>query len=149
MASPTTRFWLQAVTLIMALGAFFAGVFFSVWGNELTSPPWLIIMSVPGGGRFWGTLFLISGGLFLFGLDWTRLWPRIVGCAATGLAYGAIGVILAIAPFIRKDALNGSVGAWLMLSFLTLCLAGFMWSERRQEILDERFAASVQRKDPQ
>lgn len=138
MASPLTRFWLTLVAGIEALFAFFAGVFFSVWGNDLTSPVWQFIMGVPGGGRFWGTILLASGVLFLLGLDWQRSWPRVLGCAVTGLVYLAIGVVLAVAPFVRSDTLSGSIGMWLLGGTLTLCLAGFMWSERHQEILDER-----------
>lgn len=139
MASPITRFWLTLVACIEALFAFFAGVFFSVWGGDLTSPVWqYLIMASWHGPRFWGTLFLVFGALFLFGLDWERSWPRVAGCALTGLTYGVIGVLLGLAPLWRADAISGSTGMWLLGSALTLCLAGFMWSERHQEVLDER-----------
>lgn len=138
MASPTTRFWLTLVTLIESLFSFFMGVFFSVWGNDLTSPVWVFIMSVPGGGRFWGTLFLIFGTLFLMGLEWKRSWPRVVGCAGTGVIYLSIGVTLLVAFFTRADSASGSIGIWLLSGCLTLCLAGFMYAEHRQEIIDER-----------
>lgn len=138
MATPTTRFWLFWITLIEAFASFFSGVFFSVWGNELTSPPWLVIMDGWHDGRFWGTLLLVSGGLFLLGLQWTRLWPRVIGCAVTGLIYMIIGVYLTYAPFVRDDALNGSMGAWLLCGALTLTLAAFMWHERYLETHEDR-----------
>lgn len=136
MASPTTRFWLQFVVVIEALFAFFAGVFFSVWGGELSSPVWKFVMSVPFGGRFWGTLFLIFGTLFLFGLDWERSWPRVLGCAMSGVLYCVMGIALGIAPLFWPDTFSGSTGMWMLGGLLTLCLAGFMWSERHQEILE-------------
>ncbi len=121
------------VTFIEAMMAFFGGVYFSVWGNDLTSPVWTFIMSVPYGGRLWGTVLLISGALFLLGLEWTRLWPRVLGCAITGLVYIGFGIALAVAPFVQEQSLSGSIGMWFLSGFLTLCLAGFMWSERHNE----------------
>lgn len=139
MATPTTRFWLFWITLVEALAAFFSGVFFSVWGKDLTSPPWRMIMSDWHGGRFWGTILLLSGGLFLFGLQWTRLWPRVLGCAITGLTYGVIGGYLTYASFTSpKDSLSGSMGMWWLGSFLTLVLAAFMWQERYLETQEDR-----------
>lgn len=139
MASPTTRFWLTIVTTIEALFAFFAGVFFSVWGGDLNSPVWQnAIMVGWHGPRFWGSLFLVFGMLFLFGLDWKRSWPRVVGCGATGLTYIVIGVILGLAPLWHSDSISGSTGMWLLGGTLTCCLAGFMWSERHLEIIEER-----------
>lgn len=139
MASPTTRFWLFWITLIEALGAFFGGVFYSVWGDSLTSAPWAFIMSMPGGGRTLGTILLLSGGLFLAGLQWEHLWPRVVGCAVSGLTYIAVGVALAWVSYTEGDAaLNGSFGAWFMLGFLTLTLAAFMWRERYLETQEHR-----------
>ena len=130
MVTKYTQFWLKVVTTIQALFAFFYGVFFSVWGNELTSPPWKIIMSVPGGGRFLGTILFIGGALFLFGLDWERPWGRVAGAAITGLSYIGVGVVLCITPFISPDALSGSMGVWLLAGILSLCLAVFMWQEK-------------------
>lgn len=130
MVTQYTRTWLRAVTTIQALFAFFSGVFFSVWGDELTSPVWVFIMDVPGGGRFWGTILFIGGTLFLFGLDWNNVWGRVIGAIVTGLTYIAIGGMLCIAPFIREDTLNGSAGVWLLTGVLTLCLAAFMWQEK-------------------
>lgn len=139
MATQNVRFWLMLVTLVEALGAFFAGVFFAVWGEELTSRPWEIIMSMPGGGHTLGAVLLCSGALFLMGLDWHRLWPRVVACATVGLTYIAVGVVLTWVSFTTPNtALNGSMGAWLILGVITLCLAGFMWSERRLEINERR-----------
>jgi hypothetical protein len=145
MASPTTRYWLTLVTGVEALFAFFAGVYFSAWGDELTSPVWVWIMSVPGGGRTWGSLFLVFGIMFLFGLDWHRVWPRIVGCAGTGLMYLAVGVVLLVAPlppFRVSDSLSGSTGMWFLGGLLTLCLAGFMRAEYRQELLEQKRKAN-------
>lgn len=130
MVTRYTVFWLKIVTIVQALFAFFGGVFFSVWGNDLTSPPWLIIMSVPGGGRFLGTILFVGGTLFLFGLDWERPWGRVLGATITGLTYLGVGVVLCITPFIREDALSGSMGVWLLAGILTLCLAAFMWQEK-------------------
>lgn len=139
MATPTTRYWLTMVTLVEALASFFLGVYFSVWGKYLTSPVWVWIMKVPGGGRTWGAFFLVFGLLFLYGLNWERAWPRVLGCAATGLLYVVFGIILLVAPLLHvPNSLSGSTGMWFLGGFLTLCLAGFMRSEYRQEQLDKR-----------
>lgn len=125
-SSGASRYWIRVITLIQALGAFFTGIYFTVWGNGFTSPPWIFIMAVPGGGAFWGSILLVSGALFLAGLEWDRSWPRVFACIVGGLVYGAIGIGLAIVPFFRESSLNGSVGIWFLASALTLCLAGFM-----------------------
>ena len=148
MATPTTRFWLFWITLIEALGAFFGGVFYSVWGHSLTSEPWQLIMSIPGGGRTLGTVLLASGALFLFGLQWERLWPRVVGCALSGLTYLSVGGALAYVSITREEsALNGSFGAWFMLGIITLVLAAFMWRERYLETQEDRRAEADERRN--
>lgn len=147
MASQTTRVWLLWITFIEALGAFFGGVFYSVWGNDLTSEPWRLIMSIPGGGRTIGTTLLVAGALFLGGLQWKRLWPRVVGCALAGLTYIGVGGALAYVSFAREEeALNGSFGAWFMLGTITLVLAAFMWRERYLETQDDRRAEADERR---
>lgn len=130
MVTRNTKFWLKVVTIVQALFAFFYGVYFSVWGSDLTSPVWVFIMSGWHGPRFWGSLLFLSGALFLFGLDWDRAWGRVTGAALTGLIYIAIGIILCVAPLVRHDALSGSMGIWLLTGTLSLCLATFMWQEK-------------------
>lgn len=138
MSTPITRYWLFWVTLIEALFAFFQGVFFSVWGEDLTSPPWLIIMADWHGPRLWGTILCVSGALFLFGLQHTQVWPRILGCALSGFTYLAIGIMLMVAPAFGPDSISGSVGIWLLAGTITLCLAGFMYSDHYAETPDDR-----------